>query len=76
MAVDTEYMMLIVLIGGVLFMSLQDRKTKPVTDKSNIVPDVDMEEINLRSTKYVETDPVKYDGSKRFARAKMPLNVS
>ena len=65
MAVDTEYMMLVVLIGGVLFMSLSNRKTKDVPDVSNMVQDVDMEEVTLRATKYIETDFVKKEEAKK-----------
>lgn len=73
MAVDTEYMMLVVLIGGVLFMSLSDRKTKAVPEESNMVQDIDMEEITLRETKYIETDKMRKPRSNYFAMAKMPL---
>ena len=62
MKVDTEYLALAVLIGGVLIMSMQDRKpdTRPPPE-SQAVPMEDVEEIELRQTKYIELDPVEQE---------------
>jgi len=46
-------------------MSLSNRKTKDVPDESNMVQDVDMEEVTLRATKYIETDFVKKEEAKK-----------